>query len=205
MSIFKKESASVKLAAFSHPEHAYGIEPIEIGDFDIALTIKLPAISFTLTAAYNEHGVCEAGSWKTVIELDSEVDIEVDLQRDAELGDGEDTAKRLWSHTLHVYPIPLELLCFPLDIPEIDSSSSAATMGVRSLSTSTLQYMVSTAEDPVSLSSSAIDIMVSMTEISMTTSGLNSSTWSIHDISGRAVRTEHRYWVSISWLANSII
>lgn len=50
-----KESASITLAAFSQPKLAFGIELIEIGNFDVALTIKLPEISVTLTAAYGMH------------------------------------------------------------------------------------------------------------------------------------------------------
>ena len=50
-----KESASITLAAFSQPKLAFGIELIEIGNLDVALTIKLPEISVTLTAAYGMH------------------------------------------------------------------------------------------------------------------------------------------------------
>ena len=122
----KKESASVKLAAFSQPKLAIGIELIEIGNFDVALAIKLPEVSVTLTAAYDEDGVCGVGSSKTGVKLDSEVEIGVDLEIDAELGDDEDTEKPSWSHTLYSYSIPLGSMCFPLDIPGLNSSSTAA-------------------------------------------------------------------------------
>lgn len=121
----ERESASVKLAAFSQPKLAFGIELIEIGTFDVALTVKLPEVSVTLTAAFDEDGVCGAGSSKTGVKLDCEVDIAVDLDIDAELGDDEDTGKPSWSHTLYSYMIPLGSLCFPLDIPGLDPSSSA--------------------------------------------------------------------------------
>lgn len=155
----KKESASVKLAAFSQPKLAFGIEIIEVGNIDVAITIKLPEVSVTLTAAYDEDGVCGAGSSKTGIKLDSEVDIEIDLEIDAELGDDEDTAKPSWSQTLYAYAIPLGSMCFPLDIPGLNSSSSATTV-VPSLPASTLQSIISTAESFVSVSSSAVDGMV---------------------------------------------
>ncbi len=157
----KKESASVKLAAFSQPKLAFGIEIIEVGNVDVAITIKLPEVSVTLTAAYDEDGVCGAGSSKTGIKLDSEVDIEVDLEIDAELGDDEDTAKPSWSQTLYSYAIPLGSMCFPLDIPGLNSSSTATTI-VPSLPASTLQPIISTAESFVSLSSSAVDGMISV-------------------------------------------
>ena len=47
-----KESASLTLSAFSQPELEFGIELIEIGKFDVGLTVKLPEVSVTLTAAY---------------------------------------------------------------------------------------------------------------------------------------------------------
>lgn len=123
-----KESASLELTAFSQPKLGFGIELIEIGNFDVALTVKLPEISVTLSAAYDEDGVCGPGSLKTGIKLDSEVDIKVDLEIDASLGDSNDTAGPSWSHTLYEHPIPLDSLCFPLDIPGLDSSSSTTSV-----------------------------------------------------------------------------
>ena len=49
-----KESASLTLAAFSTPELKFGIEFIEIGKVDVGLTVKLPEVSVTLTAAYGK-------------------------------------------------------------------------------------------------------------------------------------------------------
>lgn len=174
----KKESASIKLAAFSQPKLAFGIELIEIGNFDVALTVKLPEISVTVTAAYDADGVCGAGSSITGVKLDSEVDIEVDLQIDAELGDDEDTVKPSWSHTLYAYSIPLGSTCFPLDIPGLNSSSSATT-SMPSLPASTLQSMIFTSGISGSSLSSASGSMVGVTGTpsgSMTSNGLNPST-----------------------------
>ena len=50
----RKESASLTLAAFSQPELEFGIELIEIGKIDVGLTVKLPEVSVTLTAAYGK-------------------------------------------------------------------------------------------------------------------------------------------------------
>lgn len=163
----KKESASVKLAAFSQPKLAFGIELIEIGNFDVALTVKLPEVSVTLTAAYDENGLCGAGSLKTGVKLDSEVDIEVDLQIDTELGEDEDTVKPSWSHTLYAYPIPLGSLCFPLDIPGLNLSSNA-TSSVPSLPALTSQSLVTAAVTLGSVSSVAVNGTMSVTG---TTSG----------------------------------
>lgn len=155
----KQESASVKLAAFSQPKLAFGIELVEVGTFDVALAVKLPEVSVTLTAAYDEDGVCGAGSSKTGVKLDSEVDIGVDLEIDANFGDDEKTANASWSHTLYAYAIPLESLCFPLDIPGLDSSSSANTSGA-TLPASTSRSVVSTTGISSPVLSSAVDSVV---------------------------------------------
>ena len=47
-----QETASISLSAFSQPELKFGIELIEIGEIDVGLTVKLPEVSVTLTAAY---------------------------------------------------------------------------------------------------------------------------------------------------------
>jgi len=133
----KKESASVKLAAFSQPKLAFGIELVKVGNIDVALTVKLPEVSVTLTAAYDENGVCGAGSSKTGVKLDSEVNIEVGLQIDASIGDNNDTAKPSWSHALYAYPVPLGSRCFPFDIPGLNSSASVTSVPALPASTST--------------------------------------------------------------------
>ncbi len=155
----KQESASIKLAAFSQPKLAFGIELIKIGNVDVALTVKLPEVSATLTAAYDEGGVCGAGSSKTGVKLDSEVDIGVNLQIDASLG--EDTTKPSWSHTLYTYPIPLDSMCFPLDIPGLNSSSSATS--VPPLPSSASQSIIYSAESSVSATASGMGTMPGMT------------------------------------------
>ena len=47
-----QETASISLSAFSQPELKFGIELIEIGEIDVGLTVKLPEVSVTLSAAY---------------------------------------------------------------------------------------------------------------------------------------------------------
>lgn len=47
-----KLSASITLAAFSQPKIAFGIELVEVGKVDVAVTMKLPEISSTLSANY---------------------------------------------------------------------------------------------------------------------------------------------------------
>lgn len=54
-----KLSASLTLAAFSQPKLSFGIELIKVGQVDVALTMKLPEISSTLSAEYGTFG-CRA-------------------------------------------------------------------------------------------------------------------------------------------------
>ena len=49
-----KLSASIKLAAFSQPKISFGIELVKVGNVEVALTLKLPEISSTLSASYGE-------------------------------------------------------------------------------------------------------------------------------------------------------
>ena len=45
-------SASITLAAYSQPKIAFGIELTDVGKVDVAVTMKLPEISSTLSASY---------------------------------------------------------------------------------------------------------------------------------------------------------
>ena len=47
-----KISASITLAAFSQAKLSFGIELIKVADVDVALTLKLPEISSTLSTSY---------------------------------------------------------------------------------------------------------------------------------------------------------
>lgn len=47
-----KLSASITLAAYSQPKIAFGVELIKVGNVDVAVTMKLPEISSTLSASY---------------------------------------------------------------------------------------------------------------------------------------------------------
>lgn len=48
----QKLSADVEVSAFSEPKLAFGIELIDVGNIDVALVMKLPEISATLSAEY---------------------------------------------------------------------------------------------------------------------------------------------------------
>ena len=124
----KKESASLTVSAFSQPKLAFGIELTEVGDIDVAITIKLPEISSTLSAEYDEAGVCaqSAGASKTGVKVENKLDVSVNLQIDAHLGSGEETAKPSWSKELWGLDKDLGGLCFPMDIPGLEGNTTAS-------------------------------------------------------------------------------
>ncbi|KAL8707777.1 MAG: hypothetical protein Q9220_007229 [cf. Caloplaca sp. 1 TL-2023] len=122
-----KLSASITLAAFAQPKIAFGVELIEVGNVDVAVTMKLPEISSTLSASYDTAGVCPSSNSKTGVKLENKATESLSLQIDLDLGD--DNSKPSWSKTLLEYSQPLGDACFPLNIPGLgpaDSSSSSA-------------------------------------------------------------------------------
>ncbi|KAL8726096.1 MAG: hypothetical protein Q9166_006933 [cf. Caloplaca sp. 2 TL-2023] len=122
-----KLDASIALAAFSQPKIAFGVELIKVGQVDVAVTMKLPEISSTLSATYDPKGVCPSSSSKTGVKLENKATESVSLQIDLDLGD--DDSKPSWSKTLLEFSQPLGDACFPLNIPGLgpaDSTSSAA-------------------------------------------------------------------------------
>lgn len=101
----------------------FGVNLFDFGTMDVGVAIKLPEISATLTAKHDEQGACshEAGASKTGIELDSTVNIEVDLDMDAKLGNKGPS----WLKTLFSDSMPLYSHCYPLNIPGNLSTSNA--------------------------------------------------------------------------------
>ncbi|KAL8940410.1 MAG: hypothetical protein Q9216_002836, partial [Gyalolechia sp. 2 TL-2023] len=120
-------SASITLAAFSQPKISFGIELIEVGNVEIALTMKLPEISSTMSATYDPQGVCaqSAGSSKTGVKLENEATESLSLAIDVDLGD--DNKKPVWSKTLLNFSQPLGDECLPLNIPGLAAASGTAT------------------------------------------------------------------------------
>lgn len=112
-----KLSASISLAAFSQPKIAFGIELIDVGKVDVAVTMKLPAISSTLSADYDANGVCsqDVGASKTGVKLENKADESLSLQIDVDLGD--DDSKPSWSKQLLDLSQALGSDCIPLAIP----------------------------------------------------------------------------------------
>lgn len=129
----KQESASLTLSAFSQPKLAFGIELVGVGNIDVAITIKTPEVSIVLSAEYDEGGVCSqtAGSSQTGVKLDSNANIEVDLQIDVKFGADEAKQSQFrpsWSKKLFgPVDIPLESMCFPLDIPGLKGKVKATS------------------------------------------------------------------------------
>lgn len=122
-----KLSASLTLAAFSQPKIAFGVELIKVGNVDVAVTMKLPEISSTLSAEYDAQGLCSqsAGSSKTGVKLENKAVESLSLQIDLDLGD--DNQKPSWSKTLLDFSQPLGSECFPLAIPGLGPATGTAT------------------------------------------------------------------------------
>ena len=51
----KSLSASVDLVAYSKAKISFGIEVVKVGKLDVAVSLQVPKITTTLTAAYGEH------------------------------------------------------------------------------------------------------------------------------------------------------
>ncbi|KAL8839222.1 MAG: hypothetical protein Q9170_001828 [Blastenia crenularia] len=120
-------SASLTLAAFSQPKIAFGVELIEVGKVDIAITMKLPEISSTLSATFDPQSVCAhtSGSSKTAVKLENKATESLSLAIDVDLGD--DNTRPSWSKTLLDFSQPLGDECIPLNIPGLAAASGTAT------------------------------------------------------------------------------
>ena len=123
-----KESASLKLAAFSQPKLAFGIELTDVGKFDVALTLKLPEISSTFSAEYDAEGVCEGSDVKTGVKLENSMSVELGLEIEANLGGDEESSKPKWSHKLWGEEKPLGELCFPIVIPGLTANATVPSL-----------------------------------------------------------------------------
>ncbi|KAL8929157.1 MAG: hypothetical protein Q9172_000592 [Xanthocarpia lactea] len=110
-------SADVTVAAFAQPKLSFGIDILKVGHLEIALGVKSPVVSATLTGGYNESGLCssEAGASKTGVELASEVAVDINLALEASLGS--ETQAPPLSLTLFKLAYPLLSKCFPLALP----------------------------------------------------------------------------------------
>jgi len=160
-------TASITAAAFSQPKLAFGIELTGVGTFDVAMVLKLPQVSATLTAAYNETGLCSQtpGSSKTGVQVTSLLAIEVDLNVDATLGSSMKPkfAKKLWS----LLNQPLLSKCFPLSIPGLGPVGST-TKSILSTPTTTAS-LTSLSKKPVPTGT------VSVPTVSPITSGVKTT------------------------------
>ncbi|KAL9595556.1 MAG: hypothetical protein Q9219_006376 [cf. Caloplaca sp. 3 TL-2023] len=116
----KKLDSSLTLAAFSQPKVAFGIELTEVGKVDIAVTMKLPEISSTLSATWDAAGACPPSASKTGVKLENKATESLSLAIDVDLG--ADNTKPSWSKTLLDFSQPLGGQCIPLSIPELAAS-----------------------------------------------------------------------------------
>ena len=143
----KSLSATVELVAFSKAKIAFGIDVTKIGKLDVAVTLQVPKVTTTVTAAFGENsttfrielisantknlsdekGVCstDPGSSKTGIKLDSQIALEVDLDLDANLGSGGTPAKTFtpFVRLVHFFHLPLSTFCWLNTVWQIQKNS----------------------------------------------------------------------------------
>ncbi|MCJ1469640.1 hypothetical protein MMC07_008276, partial [Pseudocyphellaria aurata] len=107
------EVASV--SANTVPKLAFGIDVVNVGRVEVAVSMNLPEIAAKLTGEYNVDGVCGSGSSKTGVKLDSTVAVAVNLDIKYALGKADDTpaySQKLWG-----VEKPLFSKCYLLAIP----------------------------------------------------------------------------------------
>lgn len=117
-------SAAVTLGAYSLPMISFGVSLVKIGSASLDVSVKLPEVDVTLTAEYDQGGVCSGSSSDTGVKLDSTLDIEVDLEIEGTI---DDLASKTWSEALFSTTEPLFSTCFPLSIPGLGPSNTVAT------------------------------------------------------------------------------
>ena len=121
----KELSASVTLSAYSQPKLSVEIDVTKVGSAEASLSMKLPEVSVTLEADYEESGVCsqDSGSSKTGVKLSSGVTLELDADAALKFGDDNPSwSKQLWSWT-----DPLPGACYPINIPGLGPTQANAT------------------------------------------------------------------------------
>ncbi|KAI4278080.1 MAG: hypothetical protein L6R38_005321, partial [Xanthoria sp. 2 TBL-2021] len=124
----KALTASVTVAAFAQPKLSFGVDITKVGHLEIALGVKSPVISATLTGGYNKTGLCsnEAGASKTGVQLSSQVALEVNLELDAQLGEDDKDAASTDAKTPPADPKPAADASAPADP---DKASSITNLG----------------------------------------------------------------------------
>lgn len=118
----KDISASISLAAYSKPKLSFGVSLVKIGTADVDISVKLPEVDVTLTAAYNPAGVCTGSNSVTGVSVASSYGIEVDLDIDAKLGT---LTSPTWTKKLFNITEPIASQCFPINIPGLQPSKTA--------------------------------------------------------------------------------
>ncbi|KAL8993524.1 MAG: hypothetical protein Q9169_006282 [Polycauliona sp. 2 TL-2023] len=118
-----KLDASLTLAAFSQPKIAFGIDLIKVAKAEVALTMKLPEISSTLSATYDPNGVCpEKSTSVTGVKLENKATESLTLSVELDLLDK--NPKIPFSKPLFEFPQPLGDACFPIPIPGLGPADS---------------------------------------------------------------------------------
>lgn len=145
----KEMSASVTLSAFLQLKLAFGIELTKIGNADVALSLELPELSSTLSAEYDDAGLCrnDTGVSTTGVKISSQIAVLLDAQADLDFG--KEDFKPSFEKNLFNWNKTLGEECLPLAIPGLPVSSTA------SLERSTSVLVAPTLADPLRASLAA--------------------------------------------------
>ena len=126
----KEITASAKLDVFTEPRILFGIKITKVGKADVAIGVKLPELTATLTAGYKSEGFCpnDAKHTTTGVDLTLTAGIAVNAEVDAAWGADADNKLPKWSKTLFnpTWTLP-QHPCFPIAIPGLGSKISSVT------------------------------------------------------------------------------
>ena len=152
----KQLSASVTLSAFSQPKLSFGIDITKIGKAEASLSMKLPEVSVTLEADYEESGVCSQnpGSSKTGVKLSSDVTVELDADAELQFGDSDNPS---WSKQLWTWSHDLPGACYPINIPGLGPTHANVT-SVPTLPSASITTTASGTGSPSANGSSATSV-----------------------------------------------
>ena len=135
----KSLEASVSLGAYSTPMLSLEVDLKSVGKIGVDISVKLPEVTSTLTAAYNKDGVCDGNKEVTGVKLDNQVDISVDLGVTAKAGKIDGVPD--YNANLYKWNHDLPSKCFPVKIPGLVPASASASSNPKTDAPATVSHL----------------------------------------------------------------